>query len=32
MKKRFSEEQIVKILKEAEIAKNRREVCRKQTL
>jgi putative transposase len=28
MKKRFSEEQIVKILQEAEIAKNKREVCR----
>jgi putative transposase len=28
MKKRFSEEQIVKILQEAEIVKNRREVCR----
>ena len=32
MKKRFSEEQIVKILQEAEIAKNKREVCRKYNI
>jgi len=32
MKKRFSEDQIVKILQEAEIAKNKREVCRKYNI
>ena len=32
MKKRFREEQIVKILQEAEIAKNKREVCRKYNI
>jgi len=32
MKKRFTEEQIVKILQEGEVAENIREVCRKHNL